>query len=472
MSVNPLIFRAYDIRGIAHKPASDKPVDLTPQTAELIGKATGTHYLSRYGKNLAVGGDNRLSTPELKEAFIKGLLSTGCNVIDIGLVTSPMLYYAVCKLDLNGGIAITASHNPKEYNGTKLVGKGAHAVCGDELQILIKIIEENSFKSGTGTLKKRDDIFDLYLTDMKKMITINRPLKVIVDAGNGITGKYAPALLRAFGCEVTELFCELDGNFPNHPANPEDVENLETLIEKMKTGKYDIGLGFDGDGDRVGIVNEKGHHYAADLHLLFLAQDLLSRHPGSKIVFDVKASQVVPNLIRDYGGEPIMTKTGHSFIEQKMHETNALLAGEVSGHLFFGEDYYGFDDAFVAALRTLSVLSKGPANKTLSDYFKKIPPTFATPEIKVPCPDNRKFQVVDALRDEFIKQYDCITLDGVRIIFDENTWGIIRCSNTTPNITMRFEALTEKRLKEVMKIVADAFSKYPEADQTWYQTRA
>ncbi|MDP2625181.1 MAG: phosphomannomutase/phosphoglucomutase, partial [Candidatus Peregrinibacteria bacterium] len=311
--VNPLIFRAYDIRGIAHKPTSDKPVDLNPETAELIGKGAGSYLLVHCGPNIVVGGDNRLSTPELKEAFIRGLLSTGCNVTDIGLAFSPLLYFATCKLKMDGGVNITASHNPKEYNGIKLVGKDAHAICGDELQTIVNIIEEEAFKAGEGKLTTRDDIFDLYIEDMKKMVNVSRPLKIIVDAGNGITGKFAPELFRTFGCDVTELYCELDGNFPNHEANPEDVENLEELIKMMKTGEYDIGIGFDGDGDRIGIVDEKGNHYAADLHLLLLAKDLLSRHPGANIVFDVKVSQIVPELIREYGGNPIMAKTGHSF---------------------------------------------------------------------------------------------------------------------------------------------------------------
>ncbi len=476
MSINPLIFRAYDIRGIAHKPAltdaNAAPVDLTPETAELIGKAAGTYLRTHHGRapetgsNIIVGGDNRLSTPELKAAYIQGLLSTGCNVTDIGLASSPLLYYAVCKLKADGGTSITASHNPKQYNGVKLIGPMAHAICGDQLQEVLHIIEEGAFKTGKGTYEKRDDLFELYITDMQKIVSIPRPLKVVVDAGNGITGKFAPDLLRAFGCEVTELYCELDGNFPNHEANPEDEENLRDLIQTMKTGKYDMGIGFDGDGDRIGIIDEKGRHYAADLHLLLLSKDLLTRQPGAKIVFDVKASQIVPTLIRKHGGEPIMAKTGHSFIEKAMHENGALLAGEVSGHLFFAENYYGFDDAFLAALKTLSILAH--SNKPLSEHFSDLPKTHATPEIKVPCPDDRKFQIVDALRDYFTEHYDCITIDGVRILFDQTTWGIIRCSNTTPNITMRFEALTPEKLTEVMDIVARAMQQHKEIDMSWW----
>lgn len=467
MKINPFIFRAYDIRGIAHKPVQDSPPDLTPETAELIGKGAGTYLLTRHGANIVVGGDNRLSTPELKAAYIQGLLSTGCNVTDIGLASSPLLYYAVCKLNANGGTSITASHNPKQYNGVKLIGPMAHAICGDQLQEVLHIIEESAFKTGKGIYEKRDDIFGLYLTDIRSKIAIPRPLKVVVDAGNGITGKFAPDLFRAFGCDVTELYCELDGNFPNHEANPEDEENLRDLIAHMKTGKYDMGIGFDGDGDRIGIIDEKGRHYAADLHLLLLAKDLLTRHPGAKIVFDVKASQIVPNLIRKHGGEPIMAKTGHSFIEQAMHKHNALLAGEVSGHLFFAENYYGFDDAFFAALKTLSILAH--SGKPLSEHFADLPKTHATPEIKVPCPDDRKFAVVEALREHFTEQYDCITLDGVRILFDQTTWGIIRCSNTTPNITMRFEALTQEKLREVMDIVIKELGKHKEVDMSWFK---
>ena len=342
----------------------------------------------------------------------------------------------------------------------------AHAVCGDELQVVFNIAQERAFKDGKGTLTTRDDILDLYIEEMKEKIEIKKPLKVIIDAGNGVTGESAPALLRAFGCEVTELYCELDGNFPNHEANPEDEENLTDMIEMMKTGEYDIGIGFDGDGDRIGIVDEKGNHYAADLHLLLLAKDLLSREPGASIVFDVKASQIVPELIKKHGGIPIMAKTGHSFIEKTMHEKGALLAGEVSGHLFFAENYYGFDDAFMGALKTLAILSQD--NTKLSEHFKDLPKTHATPEIKVPCPDQFKFDIVNTIRDHFTQSYDCITIDGVRILFDIDTWGIIRCSNTTPNITMRFEALTPEKLKEVIHIVAAELKKHPEVDMSWY----
>lgn len=468
MTINPLIFRAYDIRGIAHKPSSNKPIDLTPEITETIGKGVGTYLLTHSGPKIVVGGDNRLSTPELKEAFISGLISAGCNVTDIGLATSPLLYYATCKLQMDGGINITASHNPKEYNGIKVVGKNAHAICGEELQTILNIIQESAFKQGHGTITKREDVFDLYVEEMKSKIHIDRPLKVIVDAGNGITGKFAPELLRALGCEVEELYCTLDGNFPNHEANPEDEANLKELIRKMKKGEADIGIGFDGDGDRIGIIDEKGQHYAADMHLFLLAKNLLMRKKGAKIVFDVKVSQVIPDLIRAYGGEPIMAKTGHSFIEQTMHEKGALLAGEVSGHLFFSEDYYGFDDAFLAALKTLEILSK--SDKPLSEHFSEIPKTYATPEIKVPCPDDEKFKIVEALKNHFMEQYDCITIDGVRMLFDEETWGIIRCSNTTPNLTMRFEARNHKRLKEVMNIVAQEMKKYPSASMEWTKT--
>ena len=466
--INPLIFRAYDIRGIALTPvvastastpnsASNLAPDLTPETVELIGKAAGTYIQSHFGPNIVVGGDNRLSTPELKKAYIKGLLSTGCHVTDIGLATSPILYYATCKLEMDGGTNITASHNPKQYNGVKLVGPMAHAICGDALQDILHIIQEGTFKIGKGTTTERNDIFELYMADMKEKVQINRPLKIAVDAGNGVAGKFAGDLFRAFGCEVTELYCDLDGNFPNHEANPEDEENLLDLIELMKTGQYDLGIGFDGDGDRIGIIDEKGRHYAADLHLLLLAKDLLKRHPRAHVVFDVKASQIVPQKIREHPGEPIMAKKTHSFIEQTMHEKGALLAGEVSGHLFFAENYYGFDDAFLAALKTMAILSQ--SDLTLSEHFSDLPITHATPEIKVPCSDETKFDVVRELRDHFEKNYDCITIDGVRILFDETTWGIIRCSNTTPNLTMRFEALTPERLKEVMKIVAKAMAK-------------
>lgn len=485
MKINPHIFRAYDIRGIAQHPTpqpqpqpqpqaqpqpqpdgagigSDKPLDLTPETVELIGKGVGTYLIEKSGPNIVVGRDNRLSSPFLHEAFMKGLIKVGCNAIDIGLVTSPMMYYAVCKYHYDGGVNITASHNPKEYNGIKIVEKNAHSVCGDELQEILKIIEKRAFRRGMGTYKGKDDVFADYKKDIKNLVELKKPLKVVVDAGNGVAGKYAPEILRSIGCDVEELYCELDGNFPNHEANPEELENMQDLIALVREKKADIGLGFDGDGDRVGVVDENGQHYSADYMLLLLARDLLSRKKGAKIVFDVKVSQVLIDDIEKHGGKPVMSKTGHSFIESKMKAIDAPLAGEVSGHLFFAEDYYGFDDAFLGAAKILEIASK--ADKPFSHLFNDVPRLFITPELKVPCPDDRKFEIIKELTEYFTANYDCITIDGVRVNFPGMAWGAVRASNTSPNLTLRFEAETQEQLDEIQDIFYEQIRKYPEVD--------
>lgn len=463
MKVNPNIFRAYDIRGIAD-PLGDEPTDLTEESVYLIGQGTGTYLQQHYGKKIVVGRDNRLTGPKLQQAFINGLISTGCEVTNVGLCTSPMIYWAVCYYGFDGGVNITASHNPKEYNGIKVVAQKAHSVCGEELQKILNIIETGTFTVGEGSEKQRE-IFADYTTDTTKRVKIERKLKVVVDAGNATTGMFAPALLEAVGCEVIQLHCDLDGTFPNHEANPEETKNMLDLIEKVKETGADLGIGFDGDGDRIGIVDEKGQHYSADFLLILLARDMLARNPGAKVVFDVKVSQNVIDDIKKHGGEPVMSKTGHSFIEQKMKDIGALLGGEISGHMFFEEDYYGFDDAFFAALKILAILSKD--KKTLSEHFSDLAPTFTTPEYKAFCPDDEKFQIVKEVSEHFSKLYDCITIDGVRINFDSFSWGAVRCSNTSPNLTLRFESTQKEKIPEMKKIMADVLSKYPSVDLSW-----
>jgi phosphomannomutase / phosphoglucomutase len=464
--VNPLIFRAYDIRGIAIATEKFPNVDLTPETVKLIGKGTGTYLQKISGKNIVVGRDNRLHSPDLQNAFIEGLRETGCNVTNIGISPSPFIYYATCKYGFDGGVNITASHNPKEYNGIKVVQKNAHSVCGDELQEVLKIINSGEFTQGEGTYEEKE-IFEDIKTDMGAMVKIEKPLKVVIDAGNGTAGKFAPELFRSLGVEVVELYCELDGNFPNHEANPEEYKNMVDLIAKVKEEGADLGIGFDGDSDRVGVVDEKGHHYSADYLLMILARDLLTRHPGAKIVFDVKVTQTLIDDIKKHGGEPVMSKTGHSFIEKKIKEIGALLAGEVSGHMFFAENYYGFDDAFLAAAKILEVLAK--SGKKFSELFDDVPKTYSTPEIKAHCPDDKKFEIVDKLVEHFTAEYDCITIDGVRINFTESAWGAVRCSNTSPNLTLRFEAKTQEELDRIQGVMIEQLRKYPEVDISWFK---
>lgn len=498
-TINPLIFRAYDIRGIAMADTSPAPAssnispaeqtstspqaradrgitppatpDLTPETMELIGKGAGTYMKRKYGaKNMLVGRDNRLHGEWLQKSFIKGVLSTGTDVIDAGLSTSPLIYYGVCKNNLDSGVNITASHNPKEYNGVKIVGKNAHSVCGDELQEILKLIQNGDFETGHGELSIKTDNFETYLADIKKRVRLSRPMKVVVDAGNGTAGIFAPSLLRAIGCEVTELYCEPDGNFPNHEANPEDENNTRELAALVKKTGSSIGIGFDGDGDRVGIVDENGRHYSADYLIILLAREMLKNVPGGQIVFDVKVSQILIDEITKLGGVPVMSKTGHSFIEARMRELNAPLAGEISGHLFFGKphyDYYGFDDAFLGACKILEILSA--ADKKFSEQFDSLPKMETTPEFKAHCPDDRKFEIVKTLQNTFSRTHKCITIDGVRVDFGDKAWGAVRCSNTSPNLTLRFEAANTEKLKEIQRIMVNELKKYPEVGLSWYE---
>ena len=472
MPINPLIFRAYDIRGIAHKPESNQKPDLTPEGAELIGKGFGTYLIRLYGKKdpkIVVGHDMRLSSPELHKAFIQGLARTGCNVTDMGDSTSPLVYYAIYKYDFDGGCNITASHNPKEYNGFKLLGRKAHSICGDDLQDVLKLIQEEDFEEGNGEVEPKDDVFNDYLEEVSSKIKLSRPLKVVIDAGNGIAGLFAPELLEKLGCEVIKMYCDPDGTFPNHEANPEDAENLAELSERVLQESADLGIGFDGDGDRIGVIDEKGSHYHSDATLIPIARDLLKYTPGANIVFDIKSSKVLENDIADKGGNPVRAKTGHSFIEKTMKDIGSPLAGETSGHMFFGETYYnwyGFDDAMFAAAVILRILAD--SGKPFSELFTDLPKVFNTPEIKAHCPDDVKFKHIEKIANHFDNLYDCLTIDGAFINFDKDSWGAIRCSNTTPCMTIRFEAPTEHRLKEIQKIMYDHLVEYPDIDTSWY----
>lgn len=456
--MNPLIFRAYDIRGIAETNNSSL-ADLTPEIMYTLGQGVGTYMQSRYGKNIVCGKDNRLSSDELQEAFISGLLKTGCRVTNVGYATSPMIYYATCKYDFDGGVNITASHNPKEYNGIKLVAKNAHSICGEELQQILKIIQNENFIEGKGELSS-EEIFGDYVAELKQNIRLERPLKIILDAGNGITGIFAPRLFQELGCEIIEQHCELDGTFPNHEANPESEKNMEDVKACVLAEKADLGIAFDGDGDRVGIVDEKAHFYHADYLLIPLARDLLSRRPGSAIIFDIKSSKVVEDDICAHGGKALRYKTGHSFIETKMKETGALLGGETSGHIFFSERWYGFDDGMYAAARIVELLSKN--HKPFSAYFNGIPKVITTPEWKIPCSDHAKFLVVEDIKQFFVKRYPCLTIDGVLVDFGKGAWGAVRASNTGPYLTLRFEAYDEKTLSFIRKIFIDKLKEYPE----------
>lgn len=471
--VNPNIFRAYDIRGIAAPKDENQTADLTSETAYLIGLATATFLKEKYAtKNMAVGCDIRLTSEDLKSAFIKGILECGIDVTDIGASISPMIYWASCAMPFDSATNITASHNPKEYNGVKTVAKNAHSICGEDLQEILKLIQSEKFSKSEkqGTLEKKD-IWPQYMKDLLSKAKLNgtnhlgKKIKVVIDAGNGVAGKFAPELLRNFGCDVVELYCEPDGNFPNHEANPEEEENMKDLMKAVVQHNADIGIGFDGDGDRVGIVDEKGKMYCSDFTLLMLVRDMTDRIKNPKVVFDTKFSQAIINKLKDFGATTIMSKTGHSFIEDKIKEEHADIGGETSGHLFFAENYYGFDDAFLAALKILEIVSKH--THPVSQMFNDVPHVFSTPEIKVPCSDDTKFAIVQELVDRFTKEYDCITIDGVRVHFDECSWAAVRASNTSPNLTLRFEAKTAEKVQEMKKIMANALKNHPEISTDW-----
>ena len=457
--VNPTIFRKYDIRGTA----VGDDAQLTPELAHLVGRALGTYLPQKFGtERVFVGMDNRLTSPPLQQAMMQGIASTGLNVTDIGAVLTPTVYFASASYGAAGaGVMITGSHLDTRYNGIKMA-YGSLALADEQIQDLLKIIQTDAFATGSGQIATDYNMSHTHMQTIKRKVTIARPLKVVLDAGNGLSGTIVPPILSELGIEVYCLYCEPDGTYPNHLPNPEDPEMTKDLEAKVVEVGADLGLAFDGDSDRCGFIDNHGHHIAADRLLALLARDLLSRHPGAKVVFDVKASQALPDEIRKYGGVPVMWKTGHSLMKKKMREIDSPLGGEVSGHLFVGEDYFGFDDAPLVALKTLEIISK--SDKTVSELFDEIPKLVATPEIILSAPDNIKFAIIDEIREELSKHYEVVALDGVRAVF-ENGWGLVRASNTQPAVTLRFEAYTAPQLVEYMNRFKKLLDSHPEIDQ-------
>jgi phosphomannomutase / phosphoglucomutase len=449
--LNPHIFRAYDVRGRVGS-------DITPPVFEQVGRAYGTLIRRNRGRTIAVGQDNRTSSADLKAAFTAGVRAAGISVVDIGVVTTPILYFTTAHWHLDGGANITGSHNPVEYNGVKMVHPGAAPLTEDEIQGLRRAIETNDFETGQGGLEQKSPRED-YIATVSGLVRIARPLKIVVDAGNGVAGLYAPELLRRIGCEVIELYCELDGNFPNHLPDPEDAANVVDLQREVLAQKADLGVAYDGDADRVGIIDERGRRHEADLVLVLLARDLLSRHPGAKVVFDVKSSQTLVNEVKKHGGVPVMWKTGHSHLKRKMRDDGILLGGEVSGHMFFAENYYGVDDGILASAKVIEVLARerGPASR----LFDSLPHLHATPELKAPCPDGEKFRVIDELARELKQRYETIDIDGARVLFPGGGWGLVRASNTNPYLTLRFEAETEAEIASMKRVIYGALKRYP-----------
>lgn len=433
------IFRAYDIRGVV----ADA---LTPDAVTQIGQAFASECLDKGLTKAVVARDGRTSGPDLIEALSNGMQAAGLEVIDIGMVPTPVLYYATFALETGTGVMVTGSHNPPEYNGLKMVLDGA-ALYGDGIMNLYNRIEKGDLKTGTGGYS-RADIFDDYLNRILGDVKLKRKMKLAYDCGNGVTGMAAPALFDGLDCDSQGLFTHVDGNFPNHHPDPAKLENLQDLIKVVLDNKLELGLAFDGDGDRVGIVDDKGQVIWPDRQMVLYAQDVLSRNPGAKIIYDVKCSKVLPAAITEAGGEPEMWKTGHSFIKARIKETGALLGGEMSGHIFFKERWYGFDDALYSAARLLEILSG--IDRPVSDIFGDIPDSINTPEITVTLDrDGAQHEFVEAFaKNATFEGATLTTIDGVRADYEDG-WGLLRASNTTPSLVIRFEADTEEALGRI-----------------------
>ena len=449
--LNPHIFRAYDVRGRVGE-------DINADVFRLVGRAYGTLVRRGGGRQVAVGQDNRLSSAELRAGFVEGARAAGVDVVDIGVVTTPILYFATAHWRLDGGANITGSHNPIEYNGVKMVHAGAAPLSEDEIQSLRKLAESGDVESGAGGLTARSPRAD-YFDTIAGMIHLARPLRVVVDAGNSIAGTYAPELLRRLGCQVIEQHCESDGSFPNHLPDPEDEANVVDLQARVVEERADLGVAYDGDADRVGIVDERGRRHEADLILVLLARDLLSRHPGAPVVFDVKSSQSLVDDIVSHGGVPVMWKTGHSHLKRKMRDDGILLGGEVSGHMFFAENYYGVDDGILASAKVIEIAARSP--EPMSRLFDSVPHLEATPELKAMCPDADKFRVIEELARDLKARYQTIDIDGARVLFPGGGWGLVRASNTNPYLTLRFEAHTEAEIAEMKRVIYGELRRYP-----------
>ncbi len=443
MRINPQIFREYDIRGVVNR-------DLTPDIVKTLGRGFGTHMTQLGHKELVVGRDGRLSSKAFADALIEGLISTGCNVVSIDLCPTPVYYFSIFHLDKDGGMMVTGSHNPPEFNGFK-VSVGKSTIFGEEIQNLRQLIEKGQFVAGKGALSKKE-IIRPYQNYIKKNIHIEKRMRVVIDAGNGTAGILAGQLLRDLGCEVEELYCEVDGRFPNHFPDPTIPGNLKDLIDRVKKVRADVGIGYDGDADRIGVVDNQGNIIWGDQLMILFSREILKYKKGAAFVAEVKCSQNLFNDIEKHGGKAIMWRTGHSLIEEKIREENAALGGEMSGHIFFADRYFGYDDAIYASCRLIELLSK--TDKKLSQLLSDVPKTFITPEIRIDCPDEIKFKVVEHVKEALKKGYPVIDVDGVRVKFEDG-WGLVRASNTQPALVLRFEALSQGRLNDIRYLVEE-----------------
>lgn len=446
MLPKPYIFREYDIRGIVAE-------DFTGEVPYLIGRAYATALRRRHsgatGLTVAVGRDNRPSSPGLAEGIIRGIRAAGVNVVDVGTVPTPVLYFATIHYKTDGGLQITGSHNPPEYNGFKMT-MGGRALYGDAIQGLRTLIETGDFESGAGEVEGRD-VIPAYIEDTTRRFKLARPVKVVVDCGNGTGSLVAVQVLEGIGADVIPLYCESDGTFPNHHPDPTVDEYIQDMIARVREEKADLGIAFDGDADRLGAVDEHGNVVRGDLLLLLFGLDVLERRgPGQLLIFDVKCSQAVPEVYEAHGGRALMWKTGHSLIKEKMKETGAPVAGELSGHICFGDDFYGYDDAVYGACRLIDLVAR--ADKPLSGLVAEFPAYVSTPEIRIDVPESEKFDIVKHAVEEFGRDHEVIAVDGARVLF-EGGWGLLRASNTQPVLVLRFEARTPERLEEIRRIM-------------------
>jgi phosphomannomutase/phosphoglucomutase len=440
--MNEHIFREYDIRGVVGE-------DLTEETVYTVARAIGTFYQANGANRVSIGRDARASSPPFRDLMIRGLTETGCDVIDVGMVPTPVLYYTLFTEDVDAGVMITGSHNPSDYNGFKIC-LGKSSIFGDQINQIKSIALSGNFATGQGSAIERDVIpgYSQYIASNVKLGP--RKLKVVVDAGNGMGGFIGAPLYKAMGCEVIELFCEPDSRFPNHHPDPTVLENMRFAIDAVHEHQADLVIAFDGDADRIGVVDEKGKVIWGDQLMVIFARSILQEQPGATFIAEVKCSQTLFDDIAKHGGNAIMWKVGHSLIKSAMKEKGAALAGEMSGHIFFAHRFFGFDDALYAGARLLEILSHTDA--PISALLADLPPTVNTPEIRFDCPDDKKFAVVTKFTEEFKKTHKVIDIDGARILF-EHGWGLVRASNTQPVLVMRFEADSEQHLKEIQDIV-------------------
>jgi len=448
VDINPKIFREYDIRGIVDK-------DLTLEFVEYLGRGIGTFFREHGKKRVALGRDARLSSPAYAEAATRGLLSTGCSVVDIGLVPTPLLYFAVYYKKNEAAVMITGSHNPPEYNGFKMM-VGEETLYGETIQQVYRILKEGKLITDKPGSRSSYDVIPEYESYVVKDVRLRRKLKVVLDAGNGTAGFVAVPIFRKLGCDVTELYCEPDGRFPNHHPDPTLPEAMEDLVKKVREKGADFGVGYDGDGDRIGVVDDQGKLLWGDQLMIVFSRDILPANPGAAVISEVKASKLLYEEIKRLGGRPIMWKTGHSLIKKKIQEEKALLAGEMSGHIFFADRFFGFDDAIYSSARLAEIVSR--SEKKLSEMLADLPKTYYTPEIRVYASDEVKFKIVEEVKKELAKKYPVNDIDGIRVSYPKG-WALVRASNTQAALVLRYEADTPEDLEAMRKEVGAALER-------------